>query len=303
MDSSIIPVIAKLEDLFRVLNDKFFESELPTPVIVASTTGKKRAYGWCTSYRAWTDKSMDDVRSPSDQLTDEEKKIIAQEDGYYEINICAEYLSRDFLDICNTMLHEMVHLYCAIHDIHDTTQNGVYHNKNYKDAAEKHGLEVARSKYGWCETSLSYETIEFIRTLDQERFALHRRDPKSANTKKAKQSLRKYMCIGCGCIIRASHDVKVICSECNQLFLLVVKNEETGEETTVTDTEPKAAEVMPEGSDKDLTQEDPVLADVVNMMTDQVYVPEETTSTLSADTEQFGQIDANEVLDTEKQAS
>ena len=237
MDSSIIPVIAKLEELFRVLNERFYESELPTPVIVASTTGKKRAYGWCTAYRAWTDKRMEDIHTPSDQLTEEDKKVIAQEDGYYEINICAEYLDRDFVDICETMMHEMVHLYCAIHDIHDTTQNGVYHNKNYKDAAEKHCLNAARTKYGYCEASLTYEALEFIRSLDQDRFVLHRRDPKPTETKKAKQSLRKYMCVGCGCIIRASHEVKVICSECNKLFLRVVKNEETGEETTVTDQE------------------------------------------------------------------
>lgn len=303
MDSSIIPVIAKLEDLFQVLNERFYENELPTPVIVASTTGKKRAYGWCTAYRAWTDKSMDDVHSPSDQLTEDEKKIIAQEDGYYEINICAEYLDRDFTDICNTMLHEMVHLYCAIHGIHDTTQNGVYHNKNYKEAAEKHGLDVARTKYGYCETSLTYETLEFIRTLDQNRFVLHRRDPKPSDKKKAKQSLRKYMCIGCGCIIRASHDVKVICSGCNQLFLLVVKNEETGEETMISDQEQTTTEVTTNIPVTEIMTDDPILSDVEDQITNQVYVPEGTSSTLSEDTEQFVTIDVNEVLDTEKQAS
>lgn len=297
MDSSIIPVIAKLETLFQVLNEQFYENELPTPVIVASTTGKKRAFGWCTAYRAWTDKTIADVHSPSDQLTDDEIKIINHEDGYFEINICAEYLDRDFLDICETMMHEMVHLYCAIHDIHDTTQNGVYHNKNYKEAAEKHGLDVKRSKYGYCETSLTYEAIEFLKTLDQDRFVLHRRDPKSTEKKKAKQSLRKYMCPSCQCIIRASHDVKVICSECDQLFLLVQKNEETGEETLISQTE--QPEELTEIPTKDLTTEDPILADVVDMVTGQVFIPDQmTSSTLST-----VPIDTEEKPEAEKQAS
>lgn len=231
MDRSVIPIIESLEELFDIMNNHFFSGTLPKPIIVASTAGKKNAYGWCTNYRAWTDKEMKDILSPSDALTEEEKKIIAQEDGYYEINICAEYLNRSFEDICVTLLHEMVHLYNLKDGVSDTSRFGLYHNRNYKEAAEKHGLHVEKTKYGWSETSLTYPSLEFVRLLDKDKFDLHRR-PKSTSgeeeRKPSKQSMRKYICPECGCIIRATKEVSVICKTCSKVFLEVQKDPITG---------------------------------------------------------------------------
>lgn len=41
---------------------------------------------------------------------------------------------------------------------------------------------------------------------------------------KPKQSTRKYICPKCGCIIRATRDVHVVCSECNVAFVKEQKN-------------------------------------------------------------------------------
>lgn len=41
---------------------------------------------------------------------------------------------------------------------------------------------------------------------------------------KPKQSTRKYVCPKCGCIIRATRDVHVVCSECNVAFVKEQKN-------------------------------------------------------------------------------
>ena len=241
MDTSLIPVLKTLEELFVILNNEFFSGELETPVITASTAGRKSAYGWCTTYRAWTDKEK---REPIDIVpTPEEMDILTEQDGYYEINICAEYLQRSFNEICETMLHEMCHLYNLQIGVQDCSRGGSYHNTKFKEVAEKHGLEVEKTRYGWSETSLNYQALSFIQSLDKTKFVLHRRFPKKETETKKKSSMRKYMCPECYEQIRATKEVSVVCGKCNKLFLLVVKNEDTGEESLVQPPENAAEKI------------------------------------------------------------
>lgn len=59
-----------------------------------------------------------------------------------------------FEQVAETLLHEMVHLYNLQIGVQDTSRGGTYHNKKYKEAAEKHGLTVEKdAKYGWTKTS------------------------------------------------------------------------------------------------------------------------------------------------------
>ena len=47
--------------------------------------------------------------------------------------------------------------------IKDTSNNGVYHNRRFKEQAEAHGLTVDHhEKYGWTITSPSEELLDFI---------------------------------------------------------------------------------------------------------------------------------------------
>ena len=87
---SLKPVIEELESLFSKFNTRFFAGELEKPVITVSPDHTRGAYGWCTGWKAWQDG--------------------AKEGGYYEINLCAEYLNRPFEETCSTLIHEMVHL-------------------------------------------------------------------------------------------------------------------------------------------------------------------------------------------------
>ena len=73
---SLKPVIDELETLFSKFNKAFFEGKLEKPVITVSPDHTRGAYGWCTSWKAWQDGT--------------------KEGGYYEINLCAEYLNRPF---------------------------------------------------------------------------------------------------------------------------------------------------------------------------------------------------------------
>ena len=157
---SLKPVIAELEDLFSKFNARFFADKLEKPVITVSPDHTRGAYGWCTGWKAWQDGT--------------------KEGGYYEINLCAEYLNRPFEETCGTLLHEMVHLQNLQDGIQDTSRSGTYHNKKFKETAEAHGLTVEKGeKYGWHKTTLSPEALEFVQSLGKQGFTLVRPRPLS----------------------------------------------------------------------------------------------------------------------------
>ena len=123
-EASVKPVIGELESLFSTFNKALFEGKLEKPVITVSPDNTRGAYGWCTGWKAWQDGT--------------------KEGGFYEINLCAEYLNRPFEETCCTLIHEMVHLWNLQEGVQDTSRSGTYHNKNFKIAAEAHGLIVEK---------------------------------------------------------------------------------------------------------------------------------------------------------------
>jgi rubrerythrin len=205
MTVSLKTTISQLEELFEVLNEVFFANSLASPVVTISPDTTKGAYGWCTSYKAWSDKESGE--------------------GYYEINICAEYLARTIEEVAETMLHEMVHLFNLQEGVKDTSRGGTYHNNKFKDAAEAHGLTVEKDeKYGWCKTALNPEAREeveyFADMINKKSFDLFRQPEGEKEKKGGKSSSRKYVCPVCGAIIRATKEVKVICADCDVMFEL-----------------------------------------------------------------------------------
>ena len=194
---SLGSAIAALEDLFQQFNLKFFAGKLEAPVIAVSPDTTSGAYGWCTTWKAW--KSKDDE---------------SKDGGFYEINMCAEHLTRPFEELCGTLLHEMVHLDNIAKEIKDTSRGGTYHNKKFKETAEQHGLIIDRDpKYGWTITHLNDETKAFVATLDGSAFQLFRQKQLRLKTSGSGSS-RKYVCPCCGMIIRATKEVWVICGDC-----------------------------------------------------------------------------------------
>ena len=217
--TSLKPIIGKLESLFSSFNQKFYNGELQTPVITISPDTTRGAYGWCTSWKAWSNLDPEEKTTDISQMSKEDLDAL-QNEGFYEINICAEHLARSFNLIAETLLHEMVHLYNLQIGVQDTSRNGTYHNKKYKEAAEKHGLTVGKDpKYGWTITTLNAEAQEFVDSLQDRKFELHRKSiPKIPGASKSKQSSRKYVCPLCGLIIRATKEVNVICGDCGCAF-------------------------------------------------------------------------------------
>ncbi len=174
---SLQTIIAKLEELFSKFNEHLFNGELQKPIIMVSPETPRKnwsTYGWCTSWKAWN-RGGDDADA-----------------GYYEINICAEYLNRSFPETCSTLIHEMVHLWNLQNKVQDTSRSGLYHNTRFKKEAELRGLEVEKgSKYGWHITKLTPETLEFIQGLNESGFELKRTKAFKKGT--GKQSARKLL--------------------------------------------------------------------------------------------------------------
>ena len=220
-------VAGQLEKMFRLLNNHFFNGELPEVVIsLKKTVG---AYGHFTCGKVW-------------QAGDERR---------YEINISSATLNRPIEETCATLLHEMCHLACAVgysskvldengkpEPIKDTSNNGVYHNRRFKEQAETHGLTVDHhEKYGWTITSPSEELLDFIIFQGWQDIQMGERlawsdmagtgagskAPGSSQTgapkpPKAKSSTRRWIC-KCGTIIRSTKEVRVICADCMEMFI------------------------------------------------------------------------------------
>lgn len=135
---------SELNRIFDIFNQKYFNGEINKPVILAQTNRTDIfTMGWCTTNKVWKDSSLNEY--------------------FYEITICAEYLYRNVPQICSTLLHEMVHLYNLQKGIKDTSRGNTYHNKRFKQEAEKRGLIIEYDKrIGWSITSLQEETKKFI---------------------------------------------------------------------------------------------------------------------------------------------
>lgn len=108
----------QLEKMFRELNKHYFAGKLPEPIISLKKTPS--AYGHITCSKVW-------------QAGGENK---------YEINISSATLDRPIEETSSTLLHEMVHEYCMETGIKDTSNNGIYHNRRFKEQAEAHRLTV-----------------------------------------------------------------------------------------------------------------------------------------------------------------
>ena len=201
----------QLEKLFRMLNNDFFDGQLPEVVVTIQATS--RAWGHYSTFNAW------DVK----------------DGGKREINIAAGGLDRPIEQIIATLMHEMVHEYNdLVLNVQDCSNKGVYHNKHFKEAAEAHGLIVTRSeKNGWSYTEPGDALIEWILENDIPDIQMHRNEPGGLwitggdtaanggtpiNPPKKSSSIR-YHCPVCGAIARTTRPLNLICGDCIQTMI------------------------------------------------------------------------------------
>ena len=207
-----------LEVAFRVLNKVYFNNELPEAVITIQSS--QRAYGHITVGEIWRD----------------------EWDSYHEINISAEYLNRPIENIISTLLHEMCHLYAMENNIKETSNNGRYHNKRFKEIAEARDLKISHARYiGWSVTEPTEKLkstikeyhldskIEYVRmggyagtggnNDGDGNGGLSGAGGQAGRAPKKKSSTRKYFCPCCKNSVRATKDVNIMCMDCQMQMI------------------------------------------------------------------------------------
>lgn len=196
-----------LEQAYMILNRVYFGDSLPEAVITIQSS--QRSYGYITTEKIWKDSW----------------------DSYYEINLSAEYLNRPVENIIATLLHEMCHLYAMENNIKDTSNNHRYHNKRFKEIAEKRDLKISYHEgIGWSVTEPTEQLIEIIKKyglnspIDYVRMGAlgqtgngdnNGSEGSSGKPPKKKSSTRKYICPVCHNSVRATKDVNIGCLDCH----------------------------------------------------------------------------------------
>ena len=198
-------VAGYLNKIFDLLNETFFENELSRPTITIQST--PRAYG---------------------HFSLREDTWVSKLGGTHEINIGAGTLARPIEEVVSTLLHEMVHYYNYERGVQDCSRGNTYHNRKFKEEAERRGLNVEHSdKYGWSHTSPSDLLLDFVLENDLSDILINRNEfsgfqmggtgthsgtPITPTAKKS--SSRKYICPCCGTSIRATKKVNIGCLDC-----------------------------------------------------------------------------------------
>ncbi|MBQ9970252.1 MAG: SprT-like domain-containing protein [Oscillospiraceae bacterium] len=198
-------VAGYLNKIFDLLNEEFFENELSRPTITIQST--PRAYG---------------------HFSLREDTWVSKLGGTHEINIGAGTLSRPIEEVVSTLLHEMVHYYNYERGVQDCSRGNTYHNRKFKEEAERRGLIVEHSdKYGWSHTSPSDLLLDFVLENDLSDILINRNEfsgfqmggtgthsGTSITPTAKKSSSRKYICPCCGTSIRATKKVNIGCLDC-----------------------------------------------------------------------------------------
>jgi hypothetical protein len=137
-------VTDKLVEAFEFFNAEL-KTNLDNPVFtLIPNRGRQSYYGWYWQGR-WKDG----------------RKTLP------EINITADTLKRSVEEICETIIHEMVHYANNVAAVVDCNNNQ-YHNKHFKSKAESFGLTVEKVKNkGYARTALGDKAIVMVKKYKQ----------------------------------------------------------------------------------------------------------------------------------------
>ncbi|WP_099467414.1 SprT-like domain-containing protein [Konateibacter massiliensis] len=200
-----------LERGFDVLNEVYFNNEL-TPIVI-TIMSSPRSNGHFTVQPVWR---------------------VEEGQRLHEINLSAEHLNRPIENLIASLLHEMIHYYCSIKGIKEISSHGRYHNKLFKEEAEKRGLIITYKKYiGYSVTQPSEDLIKVIeqygikKPIDINRSEFMElslgttpgTDANGSNSititpPKKQSSTRKLQCPCCGNKCRVTKDINIVCGDC-----------------------------------------------------------------------------------------
>ncbi len=204
-----------LKELYRIfdgINEKYFDNSLPKVFITLQQGKKKNKSTYGTFYpESWAENQGTEVDEATGMV-----KVQASEERFHEIGMSAEYFTRPVANWCATLCHEMVYLYCQVNELESTSNKGVYHNKIFKQEAEKRGLIIEKADtIGWSVTTPSTNFIEFINTLkiDEDVFSYFR-DTRFGLTDPTVK--KRYICPMCGVQVQAKKGKNIVCGDCDK---------------------------------------------------------------------------------------
>ena len=146
-------------------------------------------------------------------------------------------MDREIEEIIDTILHEMVHLYCRENGIKEVSRGGKYHNGRFKELAEACGLKCVKAgQYGWNTTAQDNDKLtEYALEKGWSEIKISRGGPTwistgaggvpsfgiglTATGGKRPSSTRKYVCPCCGMSVRATKDVNIMCGDCKETMI------------------------------------------------------------------------------------
>lgn len=195
-----IGTVEYLSRLYDYCNAKLFGDELVKPVITVQQDAKNKTNGWWSCGKVWKENEKDE--------------------GEHELNMTAQQLNRSINEIAATLIHEMCHQYAQTNNMQDTSRAGNYHNKLFKQIAEKHGLHVeCVATIGWSHTTLTDDTAAIIAEFvkDNPDTVIYRTPVFKGQCVKT-SSTRKYICPCCGQSVRATKAVNIMCADCNEFM-------------------------------------------------------------------------------------
>jgi len=203
-----------LKEIYNLLNKDYFDNQLEDVTITIQRNAG--SFGHFSIDKVWKRESGQN------------------EDRQHEINISASFLARPIENVTATLMHESVHLYNFSRGVRDVSSNGVYHNRIFKEEAEKRDLIINKHpQYGWTITSPSPKLIDWVRKHGLVDIHIYREeytipggnststddDNKNKPVKK-KSSTRKYVCPACNMSVRATREVFIICGNCMETMEL-----------------------------------------------------------------------------------
>lgn len=171
---------------YMVFNKELYRGILPLPDFFVVLSRKECKNEWCTSFNG----------SITVKIT---------------YNSLIKSIEKD--TVLQDLLHQMVHIYCHINGIKDTTRQGRYHNRNFRQVAQDYGLEVETdpgcgARITGCQKQimeiLQKELPGFSREVGYMKHLLQR---SSGQT-------HTYICPSCRRTVTGDKDTKLICGYC-----------------------------------------------------------------------------------------
>lgn len=153
---------------------------------------------------------------------------VAGEESVHELFVGGEGLQRGGRAVMGTLLHEAAHGAAQARGVQDTSRQGRYHNKRFKQIAESFGLVIEQAPgIGWSTTTVPDATAEryarVIARIDAALGLYRRAEGRAAGTGRTNNNNGVSAMCGCGRKLRMSQSAyetgPILCGSCGTEFI------------------------------------------------------------------------------------